>query len=314
LKTTVAPGVACPGGGTKVEVGLDNGDGGGIASNNVLELGEVDSTGYVCAPAPVAGTYIFRASQGATAVLQRYTIATNTWNVMTSAPGTVTSSLATSGGLVYAALSDNTIRSYNVATDTWAMVSASGGPLASNAGFLRVTPNGLYLCPVGQTTMGRYLAGVWSSFTMPSNCGSGGTYDPSSGKLYIRIYGSNNFMVVDSVTATVGPSGSVTGGHGELNSDGAYYSGNWYTQYSTLAIQRTNATTGGAPTSTGLVPAGSGYSGTAVDFAAGVIYFVSWGDGWGTGFVRYNPVAGTVTNLAATISGIGSQSSIVVVP
>ena len=46
--TAEAPGANCANGGTKVESGLDNGDGGGTANNGVLESGEVDSTSYVC--------------------------------------------------------------------------------------------------------------------------------------------------------------------------------------------------------------------------------------------------------------------------
>ena len=45
-------GAACPAGGQKVEIGLDNGDGGGTASDGELQSGEVDSTTYVCNGAP----------------------------------------------------------------------------------------------------------------------------------------------------------------------------------------------------------------------------------------------------------------------
>ncbi len=38
----------CPYGGTKVEVGLDNGDGGETANDAILGAGEVDSTTYIC--------------------------------------------------------------------------------------------------------------------------------------------------------------------------------------------------------------------------------------------------------------------------
>lgn len=48
LDTPEAAGVNCATGGTKVTTGLDNGDGGGTAGNEVLEAGEVDNTFYVC--------------------------------------------------------------------------------------------------------------------------------------------------------------------------------------------------------------------------------------------------------------------------
>ncbi len=46
--STESGGPNCPNGGQKIEAGLDNGDGGGIASNGILESGEVDSTSFVC--------------------------------------------------------------------------------------------------------------------------------------------------------------------------------------------------------------------------------------------------------------------------
>jgi hypothetical protein len=50
------PGTNCATGGQRLNVGLDNGDGGGTANNGTLEAGEVDGTFYVCTGAAgVAG-------------------------------------------------------------------------------------------------------------------------------------------------------------------------------------------------------------------------------------------------------------------
>ncbi len=46
--TNEPAGSNCANGGKKIESGLDNGDGGGIADNGILEAGEVDATNYVC--------------------------------------------------------------------------------------------------------------------------------------------------------------------------------------------------------------------------------------------------------------------------
>ncbi|MGK5093456.1 Ig-like domain-containing protein [Deltaproteobacteria bacterium TL4] len=46
--TTEIPGGNCTSGGKKLESGLDNGDGGGTASNGTLESGELDYFTYVC--------------------------------------------------------------------------------------------------------------------------------------------------------------------------------------------------------------------------------------------------------------------------
>ena len=123
-------------------------------------------------------------------------------------------------------------------------------------------------------------------------------------------------MVVDSAAATVSPTVSVTGYHNYELTDGAYYAGKWYTQDNANPIQRVDATTGGAPTSTGLTPA-SRYSAMATDFAAGVIYLAGWGDtfaGAGRALVRFDPVAGTLTNLTSAPTGVSSESNLVVVP
>jgi hypothetical protein len=45
-----AVGVHCGVAGNKLEVGVDNGDGGGTAGNGMLEAGEVDEIAYVCTP------------------------------------------------------------------------------------------------------------------------------------------------------------------------------------------------------------------------------------------------------------------------
>jgi hypothetical protein len=47
--TSLAAGnVHCPGGGTEIDSGLDNGDGGGTAGDDILQAGEIDSKQYVC--------------------------------------------------------------------------------------------------------------------------------------------------------------------------------------------------------------------------------------------------------------------------
>jgi hypothetical protein len=47
--TTLAEGNAhCANGGTEIDTGLDNGDGGGTAGDGILQSGEIDATQYVC--------------------------------------------------------------------------------------------------------------------------------------------------------------------------------------------------------------------------------------------------------------------------
>ena len=53
ISTTAEPsGSNCSGGGLKIQVGIDDGDGGGTADDNVLQAGEVDQTTYLCALTP----------------------------------------------------------------------------------------------------------------------------------------------------------------------------------------------------------------------------------------------------------------------
>jgi hypothetical protein len=161
--------------------------------------------------------------------------------------------------------------------------------------------------------MRRYQAGTWTTVTLPSNCSSAGTFDPSTGTLYVRIVSSNGFMVINSATATFTNTVTVSGFHNFELTDGAFYGGNWYTQDDTNPIQRVNATTGGAPTSTGATPA-SIYSAMTTDFRNGFIYLAGWGDNFGAAgraLVRFDPVANTVTNLASAPTGVNSESNLV---
>jgi uncharacterized protein (TIGR03382 family) len=50
VSTTPLPAgdASCAEGGVRIDVGLDNGDGGGVAADGTLEPGEIDSTSYVC--------------------------------------------------------------------------------------------------------------------------------------------------------------------------------------------------------------------------------------------------------------------------
>src|SRR5688572_804714 len=43
----------CPYGGVRYDVGLDDGSGGGIADDGVLQVGEIDHTDFICTPAGV---------------------------------------------------------------------------------------------------------------------------------------------------------------------------------------------------------------------------------------------------------------------
>ncbi len=45
-------GTKCPGGGIKIAVGIDNGDGTETADDGILQPGEIDQTSYLCATGP----------------------------------------------------------------------------------------------------------------------------------------------------------------------------------------------------------------------------------------------------------------------
>lgn len=61
--TAEASGANCPSGGKKIEVGLDNGDGGGTANDGTLQAGEIDLTYYICVP-NVGGKMVYFMSYG----------------------------------------------------------------------------------------------------------------------------------------------------------------------------------------------------------------------------------------------------------
>jgi hypothetical protein len=52
--TAEPPGVHCSAGGSRVDVGVDDGSGGGIPGNGVLEAGEIDRTTWVCNGVPAS--------------------------------------------------------------------------------------------------------------------------------------------------------------------------------------------------------------------------------------------------------------------
>lgn len=52
LVTSEPAGANCAADGSRLDVGLDNGDGGGTAGDNILQAGEIDSTSYLCEPPP----------------------------------------------------------------------------------------------------------------------------------------------------------------------------------------------------------------------------------------------------------------------
>jgi hypothetical protein len=262
----------------------------------------------------VAGRYLFRADFSNGTVVQRYAIATNTWTTVASAPSALRSSFGTDDVSVYAYHADNTLRAYNIAGNSWSTISTTGpaAPTVYTSGYLRYTPNGIYYCPLNQSTMHRYQGGAWTSFVLPANCSVAGTFDHSSDRLYIRMYVSPSFMVVNSVTGTHVATVTVTEGHSDWVAGGAYYAGRWYTQESSSAIRWVDATTGGTRTTTTL-NAGLVWSAMATDFAGGVIYLSGYGDAFSSnGLVRYDPVAGTLTNLASSPSGI-SEANLVLV-
>jgi hypothetical protein len=316
LKTTIAAGATCSGGGIKIDVGLDNGDGGGTARNGTLETGEVDSTANVCNPAPVGGTYLFRAGEAGGTVLQRYTIASDTWATVTAPPAGMQSIIASDGTLVYAYLTDSTLRAYSPTANSWSTVTSTPPPNASsNYSILVSTPGGLYYCGFTQSTMNRYQGGTWTSITLPSPCGMSGTYD-GSGKILIRLVSSNSFMVVDSATGTYSNTVTVAGSHIDYIINGSYYAGNWYTQDGNpgSAIMRADATLGGAQTSTGLL-LNIQYPSSVTDYTAGMIYFTGFNDATTNGqwLVRFNPVANTLTPLTSAPAGVMNRASMVVV-
>ena len=58
----------CTYGGTRVDVGLDNGDGAGVAADDVLQDDEIDNTSYLCANSAPEAEYVLNLASGASSV------------------------------------------------------------------------------------------------------------------------------------------------------------------------------------------------------------------------------------------------------
>lgn len=179
-----APGSNCSVGGTRVDAGLDNGDGGSTANDNVLSAGEIDQTAYVCRTEPLGFSWenVITDVAVQTAVNTGYIANNTTAQVVFTLPAT-----ASVGEIVRIKgsaapgwkLTQNSGQSVNLANlSTWSQLSGSNWSQVLNTGSIWETS-------VASSSDGRIVAALphfgpnvhvssnagttWQQVTLPEN-------------------------------------------------------------------------------------------------------------------------------------------------
>jgi hypothetical protein len=250
----------------------------------------------VLADADCGGT-IFMTSAIGNFGFYSYEIGTNTWTQRTPPPSVTFSQLTTDGTNVILLGADGYIYGYSPAADVWSMIGKGPGMISSVPfGFFKWTPNGYYYLKDGDFGI-QYSNGFmgWVSIFLNAPGSSAGTYDPASGNLYIRMYGSASVMVfntnANALTATWMSPVSVS----ESSRAGSFFGGFFYAWDSFGSIQKMDMANG-FQTSTNVTPS-ENYTASDVDLQTGNIYIAPF-DPTGTAFQVYNASTNSLSNLA----------------
>jgi len=289
IKLTPEPaGSNCAAGGTRIDVGIDNGDGGGTARNGILETGEVDATSYVCNASSIA-TKVYLSNWAASNTnFNIYDIGKGTWSAGAALPVTSRSQLTTTGTKVRMYGTDNFVYEYTPSTNSWTKLFSGPAVNGGQFGNFQYYNGTTYLCASNTTTLNIHNGSAWSTLTLSAPCSLAGGIDASAKEIYVKTYGQAGFSVINPATNTLARTLTDTTSIGENTSSGAALNGVFYTRNSTGNLYALNGATG-ARTDTGLDPGGS-YPGFATDPVAGVIYMLS-----STTFKSYKPSTGFTT-------------------
>ncbi len=273
---------ACSGGAAVVV--CQNGDG---CCPNGCALNNDDDCGGTVYATGMAGLFGFYA----------YDIPTNIWASRPLPPAPTNSQLTTNGTNVFWLGADNNIYSFDPQTNTWSMAGKGPGPESSQPyAFFKWTPGGYYYAKDGQSTI-KYSDGIgqWQSAALPLPASCAGTFDPSSGNLYIRAYGSMGVMVfnigTNSVTQTVVSMQPV----GETSRTGSYYGGFFYARDFANPFYKIDMANG--MTMLTNVNPSEQHTSTDVDLVEGNIYIGGYKP-FGTPFQVYHIATGMIANLA----------------
>jgi len=241
-----------------------------------------------------------------------YDVETNSWSILPNAPAPTYTQITTDGTHVLLLGFDNLMYSFDPGTNLWSQGQQGPGfESASPIGFLKWTPSGLYYVKDGNSTL-RYSSGggPWQAVNLPSAMSCAGTFDPATGKLYIRNYGTLDLTVFSVATNTVTQTWTTGIGCGENSRTGAYFGGFFYAREWSEPFIKINVATG-AVTNTNITPA-EGHTATDVDLTTGDIYIGPY-EPTGTTFQVYNATTNALTNLTPAPVPLSNHSTIVFV-
>ncbi|MSP61832.1 MAG: hypothetical protein EXR72_16160 [Myxococcales bacterium] len=253
--------------------------------------------------------FLYMTSSNGTAGFYRYAVESNTWQTLLSPPSVTYSQLTTDGKVIYHLGTDNTI--YRWDGNAWAMVQAGPGGEASQpiALFKWTTGGTFYYVNDGTVTMKRSTNGApWTTVNLPSNASCAGTYDPTSNRIYIRIYSGQGLMIYDTIMNIVTKTVPNAAGCGENSRTGSYYGGFFYTRDSGSTFQKLDVGTG-MITNTAVTPSES-HTATDVNPNNGDL-FVGPYSPTGKTLQVYRPGNNQLTTLAPAPVAVTNHSTIV---
>jgi len=265
----------------------------------------------ICTEFAQGDPMIFITSSNGSVGFWGYDVNGNQWHTLPNPPTHTHSQISTDGKVVYLMASNNTIYSYTASTKNWASVqNGPGNDTSSPIGFFKWTPHGFYYARDLQKTIRYSSGGGWSSFSLPEDASSGGSYDTATDRLYIREGWKLGLIIVNPQTHSVVKYWPNNTQCGENSRVGSYYSGNFYTRESSKPFIRMDVGNG-STSNTGINPS-EHHAATDVDPQTGNIYVGPYGP-TGTKFQVYNVPKNTLTTLASVPAKVSNHSTIVFV-
>jgi hypothetical protein len=165
-------GAHCAADGSLMLTGLDNGAGGGIARDGILQDGEVTAKAYLCTPLVMTFTSVADASTGATQSSTDLTVSPGSSDVlvrfdMTALPASAIVASATLTMVAYTGFAyggDGNVYARLVTNDTWdeTAVTSTNAPAATgaNLGYWWIWYNGTLSDQTGSFTTAEFGAAV----------------------------------------------------------------------------------------------------------------------------------------------------------
>jgi hypothetical protein len=279
--------------------------GDGCEANTLTDPQNCGGCNIVCAGSQVCANgacqsatgKVFMTSANGSGGFYEYDVATNTWATRPDPPTVTFSQLTTDGTVVFLLGKDNEIYEYDPSSQTWNNVLTGPGPEASDPiGFFKWTPSGFYYANDGTSTlMATSGFGFWTTIFLPIDVSCAGSFDPSSGWLFIREWKTFGLLLFDTSSDSVKEYWPNPTDVGENSRTGSFVAPFFYERDFAGPLFTIDVTSGTA-TNTGTAPSEQHTSSDA-DPATGDIYFGPYSP-TGTAFQVFHTSSNKFTNLA----------------